>query len=104
MKALGAVSAMFAAAIAGGVAMWKGTNKRIAAVEASLAAKSDAREVTRVRDAQGKIFDQMREDKKEIMGAIGDLTGSFHEFAQKVTEELGKRPTRDELREKTRRA
>mgnify|MGYP001615601548 CR=1 FL=1 len=94
----GAVATAFSAVIAGGIAMWKATGRRIAAVEAKLDTKADVAEVTRIRDAQGKIFDQMREDKTEILGAIGDLKGSFHDFSNKVTEELGKRPTREELK------
>lgn len=44
------------------------------------------------------VFEQQRQDKTEILSAIGSLTDSFHRFETKAIEELGKRPTRDELR------
>jgi len=97
-KVIGGITAAFSALAAAGLALWKAHGRRVAAVEAKLDTKADAAELVRVRDVQGKIFDQMREDKTEILGAIGDLTGSFHGFSQKVTEELGKRPTREELK------
>lgn len=97
-KILGALSTLAAGLIAGGIALWKGTNKRVAAVELALKDKADNTELTRVRNAQVGIFEQMRDDKAETLGAIKDLTGAFNGFAQRMTEEMGKRPTRDELR------
>lgn len=49
------------------------------------------------KEVEAKIFDQVREDNKAVMGAIGKLTDSFGSFAVQVTKELGQRPTREEL-------
>ena len=91
---LGAIAAVAASLF--GMQM-KGIHARIKRVEDAMEHKVDHAELLRVRDAQAKLFDQMRDDNQRVMGAIGDLTGSFHDFTTKVTEELGKRPTREEL-------
>lgn len=59
--------------------------------------KALQREVDMHRGYFAKVFDQMREDKGEILGAIGALQNQTLQFQTTMATELGKRPTREEL-------
>lgn len=85
------------------------------AIDAKWAAKADDERVTRHKKANdehiaglrreielhrgyfAKVFDQMRDDKAEILGAISALQSQTLHFQTTMATELGKRPTREEL-------
>lgn len=105
-KVVGVVGSIFAGILAGGVAMWKGTNARIAAAERVLTEKADKDRAEKIAENLGAAFAQQREDSQRnydqnerTQTQIGKLSDSLHAFAQDVTEKLGERPTRSELKE-----
>lgn len=73
--------------------------KQSAAAATTLAlAKADKEDVDALRDTLRDSFKQQREDSQRTVDAISGLTGSFNAFALHVESELGKRPTRDEIK------
>lgn len=62
-------------------------------------------EIEKRKGIEAKLFDQMREDRDDVLKAITSLTSSIAtlstqtlQFQATVATELGKRPTREELR------
>lgn len=60
--------------------------------------KADKADVEGLRSTLQESFRQQRQDSQRTVDAIADLTGSFNAFAIHVEQEIGKRPTRDELK------
>lgn len=58
--------------------------------------KAEAATVESMVDRFDRAFQNQREDNQRIFDAIDRVTRSHSDFASKVMEELGKRPTRDE--------
>lgn len=87
--------------------LFRGVGHRIATVEqtasnlsAIVELKADKVRVESIAGHLAEAFQQQREDSQRNFDAIAALTGSFHAFETKVTEELGKRPTREEIKRK----
>lgn len=69
----------------------------IGAVSDKLDDKADSAELNRQRDHISRLFEQAREDKTEILSAIGKVAESLGTFKETVLTELGNRPTRAEM-------
>lgn len=80
------------------------------ALDGRINSKAEKADVGRLREdvkqlfigqerAREKVSDQMREDKTEILSAIGEMTGSFQSFRADVMHEFGQRPSRAEIGE-----
>lgn len=107
---VGAAATVAGSAIAAGIAFFKTLNGRIVAVDKKVDTKASEDDMKKARADIGRVFEQQREDKADILKqmrednggtrkAIEDLTGSFHNFSLQVAQEMGKRPTRDEVGE-----
>jgi hypothetical protein len=64
----------------------------------AIAKKASAEDVARMQANVEKLFDQSRQDKSEILGAINDVGEKINRFQVSVTEQLGKKVDREELR------
>lgn len=58
--------------------------------------KAEAKEVEGMVERFERAFQNQREDNQRIFDAIDRVVTSHSAFAENVTRELGKRPTRDE--------
>jgi len=95
----------FWARIAGGTAavfgalfgVWRHTHKRIDGAYAALEGKASLEEMNRQRDNIAKLFDHQRQDREQLMKAMGDTNDLLREIHLALTRELGERPTRVEV-------
>lgn len=96
--------------VATALGLFRILNGRIVAVDNKVDTKASADDMKKARADIGRVFEQQREDRVDTLKqmredseatrkAIGDLTGSFHSFSLQVAQEMGKRPTRDEVGE-----
>lgn len=79
IRLFGALAAIGAAVMTALVTLWRNLTGRIAAIDERVAHKADKSDLMRALENQAELFRQQREDKGEILGAIGKLTGTFHE-------------------------
>lgn len=70
-------------------------HKELAAL---LATKADADDLKRTQAHVEKLFDQARQDKTEIIGAIRDLGDKIGQIQVSVVEQLARKVDREELR------
>ena len=104
-----------ASAALGGLSLWvvsivNGTVKEkadaaaVVTLAAEVKAKADEKMVDSVIDRLDTIINNQRTDVKNIFDKIDETNKTHSLFAQKIAEEMGKRPTRDEWRETDRRS
>ena len=118
---MGAIATFFAACVGVLLAGWKmqsskndGLDKKISenvkALHAKVETKADAQRVEQIAANLAQAFAQQREDKQQlvttmnqdkqqIMSAIGHLSDQIGRQHSDILVELGKRPTREELRQ-----
>ena len=76
----------------------------VVTLAAEVKAKADEKMVDSVIDRLDTIINNQRTDVKNIFDKIDETNKTHSLFAQKIAEEMGKRPTRDEWRETDRRS
>lgn len=100
------IAAYFAAALSAVTAWaWKHTHgmvrdkadaKAVAALALEVKEKANVDFVNAIVGRIDLIAQNQREDSKQVLGEIHQVTEAHSRFTEKVIEELGKRPTREE--------
>lgn len=74
----------------------KAEERAITTLAAMVKEKADDSRVTFVVDRVEKMFSNQREDNNHVFSEIAKVADSHSRFTEKMIEELGKRPTREE--------
>jgi len=88
-----AIAGYFAAAFSA-VTLWAWRH-----TQSVLGKKAEASLVQQLIDRFDETSKENRSDAQRIYNEIREVTDAFHMHVEKVAEELGKRPTRDECRQ-----
>lgn len=67
-------------------------------IDQRLEKKASSDDVARHESDIKSLFRQSSQDKKEILDAVGRLSTQMNTQYHRITEELGQRPKRDELK------
>ena len=92
---MGIIASLFAAMIGW---LYNGTIGRIKKVEEKLDAKADTEEMNRQRDNIGQLFEKLDEHGQRDAEQFRDITQIMSLNQVELLREIGKRPTREELK------
>lgn len=78
--------------------IWQGYRMDVKALHARIDGKADRADVDRHEDEIQTLFDRQREDNGRLVEAVQSLSRDVNKNHNIMLVEIGKRPTRDELK------